>query len=68
MSSGAFEGALALPTEVIADKARAEFENGVLIITLSKAEEVCPRAIGIKTRGCRNNKKEPSAPTRFLML
>jgi HSP20 family protein len=47
---GMFERTLPLPTDVIADKAKAEFENGVLIITLPKAEEVRPRTISIKTK------------------
>ena len=47
---GTFERSIALPTEVIADKAKAEFENGVLTITLPKAEEVRPKSINIKTK------------------
>ncbi len=47
---GMFERTLALPTEVVADKAKAEFENGVLTITLPKAEEVKPKTITIKTK------------------
>ncbi|HNC08178.1 MAG TPA: Hsp20/alpha crystallin family protein, partial [Anaerolineales bacterium] len=37
---GTFERSIVLPTEVVADKAKADFENGVLTITLPKAEEV----------------------------
>lgn len=47
---GMFERSVALPTEVIADKARAEFENGVVTITLPKAEEARPKTITIKTK------------------
>lgn len=47
---GAFERSIVLPTEVIADKAKADFENGVLTITLPKAEEVKPKTINIKTK------------------
>lgn len=47
---GMFERTLALPTDVIADKAKAEFENGILSITLPKAEEVRPKTISIKTK------------------
>jgi HSP20 family protein len=47
---GAFERSIALPTDVISDKARAEFENGILTITLPKAEEVKPKVINIKAR------------------
>ena len=47
---GAFERSLVLPTEVVADKAKADFENGILTITLPKAEEVKPKSINIKTK------------------
>ena len=47
---GAFERSIILPTEVVADKAKADFENGVLTITLPKAEEVKPKTISIKTK------------------
>jgi HSP20 family protein len=47
---GAFERSLVLPTEVVADKAKADFENGILTITLPKAEEVKPKTINIKTK------------------
>ena len=47
---GSFERTLTLPTEVKADKAQAEFENGVLTITLPKAEEVKPKAITVKAK------------------
>ncbi|MGH2593628.1 MAG: Hsp20/alpha crystallin family protein [Anaerolineae bacterium] len=47
---GAFERALTLPTQVVADKARTEFENGVLTLTLPKAEEVKPKVIKIKAK------------------
>ena len=47
---GSFERSLGLPTQVVADKAKAEFENGVLTIRLPKAEEVNPKSITIKTK------------------
>lgn len=47
---GAFERSIMLPTDVVADKAKAEFENGVLTITLPKAEEVKPKIINIKAK------------------
>ncbi len=47
---GTFERAIALPTEVTADKAKAEFENGILTITLPKAEEVKPKIININAK------------------
>ena len=47
---GAFERSIALPTDVVSDKAKAEFENGILTITLPKAEEVKPKMINIKAK------------------
>ena len=44
---GSFSRAIALPTTVLADKVAAEFENGVLKLTLPKAEEVRPKAIKV---------------------
>ena len=45
---GSFERSVVLPTDVVSDKAKAEFENGILTITLPKAEEVKPKVINIK--------------------
>ena len=47
---GSFERVLRLPTEVQTDKARADFENGILTISLPKAEAVKPRSIAIKAK------------------
>ena len=47
---GSFERSVALPTEVTADKAVADFENGILTITLPKAEEVKPKTITVKAK------------------
>ncbi len=47
---GAFERSVALPTAVTSDKAKAEFENGILTITLPKAEEVKPKTISVKAK------------------
>jgi HSP20 family protein len=47
---GSFERSIALPTEVRADKANADFENGILTITLPKAEAVKPRTISVKAK------------------
>ena len=47
---GAFERSITLPTGVISDKARAEFDNGILTITLPKSEEVKPKKITVKTK------------------
>jgi HSP20 family protein len=47
---GAFQRAIRLPTMVKADKANAEFEQGVLTLTLPKVEEVKPKSIKIKAK------------------
>ena len=47
---GAFERSITLPTGVISDKAKADFENGILTITLPKSEEVKPRTIIVKAK------------------
>ena len=47
---GSFERSVVLPTDVVSDKAKAEFENGILTITLPKAEEVKPKVINIKAK------------------
>lgn len=47
---GSFERSLNLPTDVKADQAVADFENGILTITLPKAEEVRPKTISVKAK------------------
>jgi HSP20 family protein len=47
---GMFERSIMLPTDVQTDKAKADFENGVLTITLPKAEAVKPKTINIKAK------------------
>ena len=47
---GSFERSIALPTNVVADRANADFENGILTITLPKAEEARPRTISVKAK------------------
>lgn len=44
---GAFQRTITLPVNVVADKAKAEFENGVLTLTLPKTEEVKPKSIKV---------------------
>ena len=48
--SGTFERSVMLPTDVQGDKAKADFENGVLTITLPKAETVKPKVITVKAK------------------
>lgn len=47
---GAFSRSVTIPTSVEADKAEAQFEDGVLTLRLPKAEEVKPKAIKVKTK------------------
>jgi HSP20 family protein len=49
-SWGAFERSIALPTGVVSDRANAEFENGVLTITLPKSEKAKPKTISIHAK------------------
>ena len=44
---GAFQRTFSLPASVASDKAKAEFENGVLTLTLPKAEEAKPKSIKV---------------------
>jgi HSP20 family protein len=48
--SGSFERSLLLPTDVKADKAKADFEDGVLTISMPIAEEVKPKTIAVKAK------------------
>jgi len=48
---GSFCRSLTIPTTIVADETKAEFENGVLTLTLPKAEEVKPKAIKVKAKG-----------------
>ncbi len=47
---GTFSRSIPLPVPVVADKAKAEFEHGVLTLTLPKAEEVRPKTIEVKAK------------------
>ncbi len=47
---GSFCRSFLLPTRVVADDAEAVFENGVLTLTLPKAEEVKPKTIKVKAK------------------
>jgi len=42
-----FDRSLSLPVSVDSNKAQAEFENGVLTLTLPKTEEAMPRRINV---------------------
>jgi HSP20 family protein len=46
----AFSRSLTLPTMVDSDKASAEFENGMLLLTIPKAEESKPKQITVTAK------------------
>jgi HSP20 family protein len=50
MRYGSFARSILLPNQIVVDKAVAEFKDGVLKLTLPKAEEVKPKAIKIKAK------------------
>ncbi|MFA5076712.1 MAG: Hsp20/alpha crystallin family protein [Patescibacteria group bacterium] len=50
VQSGSFYRSVALPTHVLGDKAKAEFSEGLLKITVPKAEEVKPKTIKIEVK------------------
>jgi HSP20 family protein len=54
---GSFSRTLELPVGLVSDKADAKFENGVVTITLPKAEEVKPKTIKVKATGNGNPPK-----------
>ena len=47
-SRGAFHRSLTLPKGLVTDKVEARFEDGVLTLTIPKAEESKPRTIEVK--------------------
>ena len=47
---GTFSRSVAMPVKVKSDKAEAVFENGVLTLTLPKAEEIKPKQIKVKPK------------------
>lgn len=54
-SYGTFERSFSLPNTVDAEKASAEYDNGVLTVTLQKSERMRPREIPLSTRGSRGD-------------
>ena len=55
-SYGSFTRSFTLPPTVSSENANAEFENGVLRLTLAKREEAKPRRIEIKAQGSSEGK------------
>jgi len=62
---GSFSRSVPLPSRVNHEQADAEFKDGVLTITLPKAEEVRPKQIkirsGVQTNGAGDNAGEPAS-------
>ena len=48
--SQSFTRRVDLPVQVKSDQAEAEFENGVLTLTLPKAEEAKPKTVTVKAK------------------
>ncbi len=61
---GAVQRVLTLPAQVKADQAEANFEHGVLTLTLPKAEAAKPRAIKVSTRGAIEGTASQSTPSQ----
>ena len=55
---GVFIRSVTIPVEVKSDKAEAMYENGILTLTIPKAEQVKPKAIKVKTKGTMEGKKK----------
>lgn len=53
--SGPLQRTITLPSAVSADRATAEYDRGVLILTLPRAEEARPRRIPISSEGARRS-------------
>jgi len=55
---GAFNRIVNLPGGLDTNKAEANFEDGILTLTIPKSEEVKPKAIKVKARGAIKSKKD----------
>jgi len=55
---GAFSRGVKLPPDLKPDKAEATFENGILTLTIPRAEEAKPKAIKVKPKGVIEGKKK----------
>ena len=47
---GSFQRVIQLPTEVIADKAKATYKDGVLKVTVPKSQKVVPKEIKVEVQ------------------
>jgi HSP20 family protein len=58
LNYGSFSRAVTIPVEVKNEKAEATFENGVLTLTLPKAEAVKPKQIKVKAKAALESEKK----------
>jgi HSP20 family protein len=49
-SAGGFSRTIDLPTEVDADRVKADYKNGLLLVTLPKSEKAKPKQITVNVR------------------
>jgi len=54
---GTFNRSVALPSGLNTDKTEADFNNGILTLTIPKSEETKPRQIKVKAKGVIESKK-----------
>jgi HSP20 family protein len=54
---GAFSRSVTIPVKVKSEKAEATFEDGVLTLTIPKADEIKPKRIKVKPKGAIEAKK-----------
>lgn len=54
---GTFSRSVTIPVKVKGEKAEATFEDGVLIVTIPKADEIKPKQIKVKPKGTIEEKK-----------
>jgi len=54
---GNFSRSVTLPRGLNTDKAEADFDNGILTLTISKSEEARPKQIKVKAKGAIESKK-----------
>lgn len=49
-NEGAFEKSISIPSKIVQEKINATFKDGILVITLPKAEEAKPKTITIEAQ------------------
>jgi len=54
---GTFSRSVTLPSGLNTDKAEADFDNGILTLTIPKSEEIKPKQIKVKAKGVIEGKK-----------